>query len=213
MPRRIMAIRPRIWGSNRQPSGLAMRRRSRGRRAVGPEARASLGAGGGSAPAPLARPEGPGPGGPGRLPGRAPLGPGRPSGPGARRLRLVEPPRLSHVREVVEVAGTPAVSRDRGRLLDWTSQSIICRCRESNSTEARHAHTTRRGAHQMSDVATMTDVEVLQATQEIAGHLSAVTAGDVTPIHLLTTSEIEILSPTRAHAVWAMADLIFRNEN
>jgi hypothetical protein len=113
----------------------------------------------------------------------------------------------------------------------------------------------------MSAVDTMTDVEVLQATEqirllearyarfadekrwadlarlftpdgsftsqnvdgenlaamagrhEIADHLSAVTAGDVTPIHLLTTSEIEILSPTSAHAVWAMADLIFRNAN
>jgi SnoaL-like domain len=113
----------------------------------------------------------------------------------------------------------------------------------------------------MSDVDAMTDVEVLQATeqirllearyarfadekrwadlarlftpdgtftslnvdgetlaamagrQEITDNLSAVTAGDVIPIHLLTTSEIEILSPTRAHGIWAMADLIFRNQD
>ena len=57
------------------------------------------------------------------------------------------------------------------------------------------------------------NVAAMAGRQEIADHLDAVTAGDVTPIHLLTTSEIEILSPTRAHAVWAMADLIFRNED
>ena len=51
---------------------------------------------------------------------------------------------------------------------------------------------------------------VMSGRQEIADSLAAATAG-ATPIHLLLTSEIEILSPATAHGIWAMADLIFRN--
>jgi hypothetical protein len=54
---------------------------------------------------------------------------------------------------------------------------------------------------------------VMSGRQEIADSLTVVTAGDVTPIHMLLTSEIEILSPTTAHGIWAMADLIFRNDD
>jgi hypothetical protein len=54
---------------------------------------------------------------------------------------------------------------------------------------------------------------VMSGRQEIADSLTAVNAGDVTPIHMLLTSEIEILSPTTAHGIWAMADLIFRNDD
>jgi hypothetical protein len=52
---------------------------------------------------------------------------------------------------------------------------------------------------------------VMSGRQDIADTLARVNAGDVTPIHMLLTSEIEILSPTAAHGVWAMADLIFRD--
>jgi hypothetical protein len=55
-------------------------------------------------------------------------------------------------------------------------------------------------------------IAVMNGRQEIASNLSAVSAGDVSPIHMLLTSEIDILSPTTAHAIWAMADLIFRND-
>ena len=51
---------------------------------------------------------------------------------------------------------------------------------------------------------------LMSGRQEIADSLTAVTAG-ATPIHMLLTSEIEILSPTTAHGIWAMADLIFRD--
>jgi hypothetical protein len=53
---------------------------------------------------------------------------------------------------------------------------------------------------------------VMSGRQEIADSLTAVTAG-ATPIHMLLTSEIEILSPTTAHGIWAMADLIFRDDD
>jgi hypothetical protein len=52
---------------------------------------------------------------------------------------------------------------------------------------------------------------VMSGRQDIADTLARVNAGDVTPIHMLLTSEIEILSPRAAHGVWAMADLIFRD--
>jgi hypothetical protein len=52
----------------------------------------------------------------------------------------------------------------------------------------------------------------MSGRQQIADSLAAVTAG-ATPIHLLLTSEIEILSPASAHGIWAMADLIFRDDN
>jgi SnoaL-like domain len=54
---------------------------------------------------------------------------------------------------------------------------------------------------------------VLSGRQQIADGLTAVGAGDVTLIHMLLTSEIEILSPRTAHGIWAMADLIFRNDD
>jgi SnoaL-like domain len=54
---------------------------------------------------------------------------------------------------------------------------------------------------------------VMSGRQEIRDSLTAAMAGDVTPIHMLLTSEIEIESPTAAHAIWAMADLVFRNDD
>jgi hypothetical protein len=54
---------------------------------------------------------------------------------------------------------------------------------------------------------------VMSGRQEIVDSLTAVMSGDVTPIHLLLTSEIDILSPTTAHGIWAMADLVFRNDD
>jgi hypothetical protein len=53
---------------------------------------------------------------------------------------------------------------------------------------------------------------VMSGRKEIADSLAAVTAG-VTPIHMLFTSEIEVLSPAAAHGIWAMADLLFRNDD
>ena len=53
---------------------------------------------------------------------------------------------------------------------------------------------------------------VMSGRQEIVDSMTAVMNGDVSPIHLLLTSEIDILSPTTAHGIWAMADLIFRND-
>lgn len=53
---------------------------------------------------------------------------------------------------------------------------------------------------------------VMSGRQQIADSLAAATAG-ATPIHMLLTSEIEILSPTSAHGIWAMADLIFRDDD
>jgi hypothetical protein len=58
-----------------------------------------------------------------------------------------------------------------------------------------------------------TPLAVLSGRQEIVDSMTAVMTGDVSPIHLLLTSEIDILSPTTAHAIWAMADLIFRNDD
>ena len=52
----------------------------------------------------------------------------------------------------------------------------------------------------------------MSGRQDIADSLTAAMAGDVTPIHLLLTSEIDILFPTTAHGIWAMADLVFRND-
>jgi SnoaL-like domain len=50
---------------------------------------------------------------------------------------------------------------------------------------------------------------VMSGRQEIADSLTA----GVTPIYMLLTSEIEILSPATAHGIWAMADLIFRDDD
>ena len=55
-------------------------------------------------------------------------------------------------------------------------------------------------------------IAVMNGRQQIADSLRAVSAGDVSPIHMLLTSEIDMLSATTAHAIWAMADLIFRND-
>jgi hypothetical protein len=54
---------------------------------------------------------------------------------------------------------------------------------------------------------------VMSGRQDIVDRMTAVMSGDVTPIHLLLTSEIDILSPTTAHGIWAMADLIFRDDD
>jgi SnoaL-like domain len=54
---------------------------------------------------------------------------------------------------------------------------------------------------------------VMSGRQDIIDNLSAAMSGDVTPIHLLLTSEIDILSATTAHGIWAMADLVFRNDD
>lgn len=47
----------------------------------------------------------------------------------------------------------------------------------------------------------------------IAARLGAANSGDVTPLHQLLTSEIEVLSPTTAKAIWAMADIVIRGED
>jgi hypothetical protein len=54
---------------------------------------------------------------------------------------------------------------------------------------------------------------VMSGRQGIVDSLTAAMSGDVTPIHLLLTSEIDILSATTAHGIWAMADLVFRNDD
>jgi hypothetical protein len=54
---------------------------------------------------------------------------------------------------------------------------------------------------------------VMSGRQDIVDSLTAAMTGDVTPIHLLLTSEIDVLSPTTAHGIWAMADLVFRNDD
>ena len=60
--------------------------------------------------------------------------------------------------------------------------------------------------------ATGKPLAVMSGRQQIADSLTAATAG-ATPIHMLLTSEIEILSSTTAHGIWAMADLIFRDDD
>lgn len=52
----------------------------------------------------------------------------------------------------------------------------------------------------------------MKGRQGIEETLSAVNAGDVTPIHLFLTSEIEPTGPDTAHGIYAMADLIYRGE-
>jgi hypothetical protein len=54
---------------------------------------------------------------------------------------------------------------------------------------------------------------VMSGRQHIVDSLTAAMTGDVTPIHLLLTSEIDILSPTTAHGIWAMADLVYRDDD
>ncbi|RYE41812.1 MAG: nuclear transport factor 2 family protein [Hyphomicrobiales bacterium] len=48
---------------------------------------------------------------------------------------------------------------------------------------------------------------------DIAAKLAAANAGDVTPLHQLLTSEIDVLSPTTAKAIWAMADIVIRGDD
>jgi hypothetical protein len=52
----------------------------------------------------------------------------------------------------------------------------------------------------------------MKGRQDIEETLAAVNAGDVVPIHLILSSEIEPAGPGQAHAVYAMADLIYRGE-
>jgi hypothetical protein len=54
---------------------------------------------------------------------------------------------------------------------------------------------------------------VMSGRQDILDTMTAAMSADASPIHLLLTSEIDILSPTTAHGIWAMADLIFRNDD
>lgn len=53
----------------------------------------------------------------------------------------------------------------------------------------------------------------MKGRQAIEENLSAVNAGDVVPIHLFLTSEIEPTGPGTAHGIYAMADLIYRGES
>jgi hypothetical protein len=52
----------------------------------------------------------------------------------------------------------------------------------------------------------------MKGRQDIEETLAAVTAGDVVPIHLLLSSEVEPSGSDQAHAIYAMADLIYRDE-
>lgn len=52
----------------------------------------------------------------------------------------------------------------------------------------------------------------MKGRQDIEETLAAVNAGDVVPIHLLLSSEVEPTGSDQAHAVYAMADLIYRGE-
>jgi SnoaL-like domain len=52
----------------------------------------------------------------------------------------------------------------------------------------------------------------MKGRQAIEETLAAVNAGDVVPIHMLLTSEIEPAGPDTAHGTYAMADLIYRGE-
>jgi hypothetical protein len=56
------------------------------------------------------------------------------------------------------------------------------------------------------------DLMVMSGREQITDTLASVNSGEVTLVHMLLTSEIEILSPTTASAIWSMADLIFRDE-
>jgi SnoaL-like domain len=56
-------------------------------------------------------------------------------------------------------------------------------------------------------------IAALSGRHQIADRLNTVGTGDVTLIHMLLTSEIDILSPNTAQGIWAMADLIFRNND
>jgi hypothetical protein len=52
----------------------------------------------------------------------------------------------------------------------------------------------------------------MHGRQAIEENLSAVNAGDVQPIHMFLTSEIEPTGPDTAKGNYAMADLIYRGE-
>ena len=52
----------------------------------------------------------------------------------------------------------------------------------------------------------------MKGRQDIEETLAAVNAGDVVPIHLILSSEIEPTGSDQAHATYAMADLIYRGE-
>ena len=57
------------------------------------------------------------------------------------------------------------------------------------------------------------EVSRMSGREDIAAQLGSRTSGDVQPIHLLLTHEIEIESATAATGVWAMSDLIFRGDS
>ena len=57
------------------------------------------------------------------------------------------------------------------------------------------------------------EVARMSGREDIAAQLGSRNSGDVQPIHLLLTHEIEIESATAATGVWAMSDLIFRGDS
>jgi SnoaL-like domain len=57
------------------------------------------------------------------------------------------------------------------------------------------------------------EVARMNGRADIAAQLGSRNSGDVQPIHLLLTHEIEIESATAATGVWAMSDLIFRGDS
>jgi hypothetical protein len=57
------------------------------------------------------------------------------------------------------------------------------------------------------------EVARMSGRDDIAAQLGSRNSGDVQPIHLLLTHEIEIESATAATGVWAMSDLIFRGDS
>ena len=71
---------------------------------------------------------------------------------------------------------------------------------------------TEDGWFRPQDVAG-TVIANMTGRDDIAASLGSRNSGDVQPIHLLLTNEIEIESDERAKAIWAMADLIFRGDS
>jgi hypothetical protein len=55
-------------------------------------------------------------------------------------------------------------------------------------------------------------VAEMKGRKAIEDTLAAVNAGDVVPIHMFLTSEIEPTGPDTAHGSYAMADLIYRGD-
>lgn len=57
------------------------------------------------------------------------------------------------------------------------------------------------------------EIAFMNGRTAIAEELGSRNSGEVQPIHQLLTHEINLDSPTTAHAVWAMADLVIRGES